>query len=1113
MQLLSMVFWLLRRRLRHSWLLLSVTAFGILASVTMMATGALYSRTLGEAGLRHSVASFGPEMHNVQIIAQNRPLRRTDYMGLKNLTEESSKERLTEMLRGAERFGRTQPNLSLLTEPTSSILGAPSGRPFFLTGFQEHSTLIQGRWPESRGIQAGEDEDIEVVLGSETSRQLSYGVGDRIFLVPQRGMPDRIAFRVVGVADPIDAGEEYWMMGAPNHFNLIPVGESVVAPIYVNEDDFFQGIGAPYPTLVGDFGFFLFLDSGYLTVGNSHQVKLQVQGLETDLNKVYPRTLVLSRLGLTVDEFEKALTLAKIPLYLYLSLVVVVILYFLALITGTLGRSQAEEAGYLRSRGASVFQVSGVLALAEAGVAIVAMVVGPFLAWIIVRSLLLNTINPGGEFASPIPIGLAGDMFWVGALGGVMALVVLLVTAAGRARIGPLETLLSRTRPPSVPFLHRYYLDILGVVTVAIIWFQVRGRDGFVAEEMASQGIHVDPTLILGPVLGLFAAAVLLMRVLPLVVRLLAWAGTRLGGAWFQFSLLRLARDPIPHGSLAVILMMAAALGVFGATFQSSLSQGQRDQAYHGVGGSMMVRGPALPQDAPEKLEQVTGVTGVTALLRESVPVLQGIISENTNMLALDSKSLAQTTWFRDDFFPGGLSEISRMLRPKPLNGDLSGTGILLPGDTVSLGVWVDSSALLEKDLHFDVNMWARLMTSTGFYRNLGMGNILDQGGEESSDVKAVDGRWKMFTVDLPVIGDASTPLELVALYFSSTPSNRLSDGVINLDDVTAFGPAAGSNGVVVEEFEGQNTWQVLANQEAVPDTAQLSDRNPRNGRSALQYSWNEAISDGQRGIHLPPGPFPLPAIGGPGYQVGQEVRVEWGNLAVPVQFVGITSHFPTVRPERKPFFLIDLTNFQDYARRLPMGIVEKPEEMWLAVSEEADREQVIAQIVEAIQRPVVIKDAESVVALAERNPLAGGGWNGLTIFSMVAIGIAVFLTLTVHAVVSIQMGRTDLAVARALGFSRRQFFLSLATERTIIAALAILAGAAMGYWPGLEILGLMDLTPQGDAPVPPMVPLVQFWLMSGVIAGLVAAAAFSVGLAVVVERRLNTAEVLRGGI
>ena len=69
MQLLSMVFWLLRRRLRHSWPLLAVTSFGILASVTLMATGALYSRALGEAGLRHSVASFSPVMHNVQILS------------------------------------------------------------------------------------------------------------------------------------------------------------------------------------------------------------------------------------------------------------------------------------------------------------------------------------------------------------------------------------------------------------------------------------------------------------------------------------------------------------------------------------------------------------------------------------------------------------------------------------------------------------------------------------------------------------------------------------------------------------------------------------------------------------------------------------------------------------------------------------------------------------------------------------------------------------------------------------------------------------------------------------------------------------------------------------
>jgi len=169
--------------------------------------------------------------------------------------------------------------------------------------------------------------------------------------------------------------------------------------------------------------------------------------------------------------------------------------------------------------------------------------------------------------------------------------------------------------------------------------------------------------------------------------------------------------------------------------------------------------------------------------------------------------------------------------------------------------------------------------------------------------------------------------------------------------------------------------------------------------------------------------------------------------------------------------------------------------------------------VAELVPGLISVRDSAAIASLAERNPLAGGGWNGLTIFSMVAVGIAVLLTLTVHALVSIRMGRMDLAVARVLGFSRRQFLLSLATERLIIAVLAIAAGAAMGYWPGLEVLELIDLTPQGNDPVPPLLPSVQGWLMAGVLAGLLAASTLSVAFAVVAARRLNTADVLRGGI
>ena len=70
----ALLLWLLPRRMRSAWGLLAVTAFGVLAAVTIMALGAMYSQALAEAGLRHALAVTSPTIINTQIIVRNRPL-------------------------------------------------------------------------------------------------------------------------------------------------------------------------------------------------------------------------------------------------------------------------------------------------------------------------------------------------------------------------------------------------------------------------------------------------------------------------------------------------------------------------------------------------------------------------------------------------------------------------------------------------------------------------------------------------------------------------------------------------------------------------------------------------------------------------------------------------------------------------------------------------------------------------------------------------------------------------------------------------------------------------------------------------------------------------------
>ena len=160
----------------------------------------------------------------------------------------------------------------------------------------------------------------------------------------------------------------------------------------------------------------------------------------------------------------------------------------------------------------------------------------------------------------------------------------------------------------------------------------------------------------------------------------------------------------------------------------------------------------------------------------------------------------------------------------------------------------------------------------------------------------------------------------------------------------------------------------------------------------------------------------------------------------------------------------------------------------------------------------VSIRDRTAMVEVARRNPLAGGGWNGLTILAVSAIAVAVVLTLAAHGTVAVRSSQVHLTVARALGFSGFQIFLSLALERLLVAALGIGAGSVIGVWLGRWVLGFLDITPRGNLVIPPMVVNFELWLIGLVLAVLAAATVGSIILTEFWARKLRVPEVLRLG-
>ena len=1111
MNWIKVLLWLVPRRLRSHLALPAITSFGILAAVILMAMGPIYSRALAEGGLRHAIASVPSTALHSHVTVRNRPLGPQDYQNLEATVSEINELRVGNITRDVQRWGKARPYAASAQRPDpggGGVPGNPSVQLFFLTEFQEHSRLSSGKWPRREPVLDARGVSLDIVMGSGLARSMGLRLGNEIFLSPfPTDSSEVITLRVSGFADPVDSRDEYWMGASSSYFDVDRRGEEVILPMYVDEGHFFKGLGARYPSLVGDYGWFLFLETDLVTGSNVDETQVALDGLETDIGKRFPQSLVFTGLANTLEDYKRDLTMARASLLLFLFLIVAVMLYFLALVMGLLTRSRSDEAGLFRSRGASMPQMAGLLALGEGVIVLLSVAIGPFVALAIVKYLLVDTINPLGGAAS-LPVGLSADMFVMGAIGGVLSLAVLLASGITLSRMGMVESLSNRARPPSVPLLQRYYVDLAVIAGVGLAWWQIDTRGGFIEQDLLGRSLTLDPSMLVGPVLALLATALLMFRVLPLLMRLIGWAAARLSSAGVAFGLVRAARDPLPHSSLAVILMMGTTLGVFGAAFQPSLSQSEEHQALFDLGADVVIEGPTLTPGETNRLAAIDGVVAVGPFGQQPVSLVDRPPVGGGNLFTVDPESLGQTAWFRQDFSDLGITDLVRPLRSVP--GGVQ--RIPLPDDTESIGLWVNSTGLAAEAFPRSLNIWTRLSDEAGQYYNVLLGPLSAPVRGASPTPRGWTYLEEALRPSIPARG--RPPFSVVSVFISGASMNNLPAGSISIDDLTARGPFLGNDAIVVETFDTPGTWEALPNGRLGPHTALLSPAASRtDGGVGLRFAWKDALPQINMGVFIPPGPFPLPVIGDAAFREGEELMVQSSQQMVPLRVSGTIEMFPTVTRTLRPFLLVSMNDYREYLERVGGGLFFEPETHWLALDPAEDRERTMGEIRDQLPPFSWVGDSAVIGRVARQNPLAGGGWNGLTVLGTAAITVAVTLALGIYAVASVRSGRVDLAVVRSLGFSRGQFQLSMALEKVMVAFLGIGAGAALGIWLSRWVLGFLDMTVTGHDVVPPMIVTSHQGLIVLVVAALGAAVGGAILLSVMSARRLDPPEILRTGI
>ncbi|MEO3745137.1 FtsX-like permease family protein [Plantactinospora sp. B5E13] len=1051
----------LRRARGAKSLLLAATGATLIA--TALLTGlAGYSRAVVDSGADVAISSASPEERSILVRGS---------AGGNQAELEKRDAALRERFAGG--FSGVPTTVSgagvaagrQLAGPTGTAVPDDDGVVFasvlFLDDLAAHADLVSGAWP-SPGAQP-----VQTTLAEPVATILGVKVGDQI-PVTDRVTRKVTPVRVVGVWKPRDGHDPYWRL-APDVMTGAAPGSATYGPLVVDRTDFLDQFlaNASVAWLVEP-------NLDRITVGTLHRLGQAAKEVGTTLPSevgLGSSGLVTTQVDQLADRLGRAELVGRSALVTPMLLVVVLGGYALLLVALLLTEQRRDETSLLRARGAGRGQLVG-LAIREALLVVLpAVVLGPVLSVALIgvadRTPLLTD---AAIRLSPRPDSLTWLVAGLAVVGCLLAMTGPALRRGG-TYVGDLA---ARSRPSRRTAVQRAGLDVALIALAVLGWFQLRQYSSPLVGAGGRAALGIDPLLAATPTIGVLAGAVLALRALPPLARLVERTVDRRSWTAMTFGMWQAGRRP--HAGPVLLLSLAVAVSTLAWCLAATSDRSLTDQADHQVGADLRLveaSGEAPPERAGQ-LAELSGATGVLPAWRDELRLgTEGVPAE---LLALPSAMAGPVVRYRADLAGGDPDRVFDALAASPVTAPTAelpaGTRRLTGQITTATGYDFGDTPPEDRPRAADapeapINSAVVLVDTTGAYHRIPLGQ--SQSGKPlrfsielaPGTVRlagfAVDGfgtwgyrlDWHLTDLRAGTGDQAGTPLSL-----GENPQWRL----VNRQGVLIADP--NFRGAQVETAAGEGTLSA----------GYLMTPTFDNWTGARQ-PWSVAITPAASKEPVPV-VATTEALAALRMNVGTSTQLTISGISMTVKVVGTVAAVPGV-PEGAAL-LADLPSLN--ARLFhDTNVLREAQEWW--VGTRAGQTGSVVGAAAAFDGLRIV-DRREVADQASSDPYGVGARVALFAAALGAILLAaVGVGVDIRATARRRL--TELAVLRTLGTRSRTLTRSLLVEQGFLAGLGVLVGLAVGIGVAATMAPLIILTPAAERPVP--VPLLEIaWLPSG---------------------------------
>ena len=534
-----------------------------------------------------------------------------------------------------------------------------------LQHLSDHVTLLHGRMynPEPVGGV------YEAIVTSEAMQDLQLILGRTYLLHDLLAEQPRLTVKVVGVFAKSDARDLYWFQ------RFTTLSESFL----IDYDTFLRDfLHAPTRNLTNGAWYFA-LDYHRITIDNVPNLLRRYD----EYRRASAQRRVELDFGIAklLQEYNRRAAVLKITLSFLHVPIVLVLAFFMYMVSQLIVEGDLAEIAVLESRGAAGSQLFTVYLLQSLLLAAAALALGPPLALLIVR--FLGAANGFLEFVgrTSLSTDISLRAYWFAVAGAAIFLTATLLPASRAARTSIVELRGHGARTRRYTLWRRFYLDLvlIAVAVYGLVQFQQR-REIVMLTAATGSDLPLDPLLFLTSVLFILGCAMLTLRLFPFLVRALFGIARRRWSPPLYAAFIQVARARGHEQFLMVFLILTLALGIYNSSAARTVNRNTEERIYYAAGADLTMQ-PYFPSDQPpdsgglpgeaagasyssprvqyreppyHPFTLIPGLEGTTRVLREeraqvSLPGNRRTVSA---LMAITPEEFGRVAWFRSDLLP-----------------------------------------------------------------------------------------------------------------------------------------------------------------------------------------------------------------------------------------------------------------------------------------------------------------------------------------------------------------------------------------------------------------------------------------------------------------------------